>query len=202
MPSTHTSHQQRKTEHPPYPIPVDRPFIRRPNARIKPTISALTTPTVQPARVPSRSPTPVTMYFGEGTKEDPIEYIGQPTTPPPMPTTPPVKTEEEIPTIPQTDPTPPPSVPLTMNQQILLPPYFASKPTQQPTAATLMALAHIVSTLTVEYRSVTLDQIMWLASVHYTDMQDPGKDDEAVDSQMRINWTELQRERIHRDDES
>jgi len=43
---------------------------------------------------------------------------------------------------------------------------------------------------------------MWLASMCYTTMQDPERDDEVVNSQMRINWTELQKDRIYQDTES
>ena len=77
----------------------------------------------------------------------------------------------------------------------MIPPYFALRATQQPTMATLTALAHIASTLSVEYRNITLDRLMWLAAQAYTiKEEDPIANDEEMEGAMRYKWRRLREE--------
>ena len=61
--------------------------------------------------------------------------------------------------------------------------------------ATLTAIAHIASTLSVEYRNITLDRVMWLAAQAYTiKEEEPTANDEELDGAMRYKWRRLREE--------
>ena len=172
-----------------------------------------------PTPIPQRELTPVAMYLGMGMTEDPIEFISPRPMPPPQ-----IKQEETTPTLttialqavddalntaattlevaelavatenpgqeivrgehPQNTTAPP-----------MIPPYFAYQATQQPTMATLTTITHITSTLSVEYRNITLDRVMWLAAQAYTiKEEDPTASDEELEGAMRYKWRRLREE--------
>ena len=172
-----------------------------------------------PTPIPQREPTPVAMFLGTGTTDDPIEFLS------PRPTLPPqLKIEETTPTLSTIAlqavddalttaaatlevaelavATEDPTLETTNRERQqetpgppMIPPYFAYRATQQPTTATLTAIAHIASTLSVEYRNITLDHVMWLAAQAYTIKQeDPTLNDEEMEVAMRYKWRHLQGE--------
>lgn len=141
--------------------------------------------------VPMRSPTPLkrAITIRTGTREDPIEYVTQLNTPPPV-----IKEEiTDMGTIIEFNTTSPVVViPSPLPEELLIPPYFEDHATQQPSLSLLMTLAHITSGLTVEYRGINLDQIMWLASAAYTKKhEDPERSSQALEADMRSHWREM-----------
>ena len=171
-----------------------------------------------PTPIPQHEPTPVAMYLGTGTTDDPIEFISPRPTPPPQ-----IKQEETTPTlatvalqavddalntaattlevaeIAVAAENPNPGTVAGEQYQNtappMIPPYFAYRATQQPTMATLTAIAHIASTLSVEYRNITLDRVMWLAAQAYTiKEEEPTLTDEELEGAMRYKWRRLREE--------
>jgi len=83
-------------------------------------------------------------------------------------------------------------IPSPLPEELLIPPYFEDCATQQPSLSLLATLAHIASGLTVEYRGINLDQIMWLASAAYTKKhKDPERSGQALEADMRLHWREM-----------